>query len=245
MTTPTAAPLLEVHELAVAFGAIRALKGISFTVGRGEIVALLGANGAGKTSTLRAISRTIPLAGGRLTFADRDLTSVAAHDLVRLGLAHCPEGRRIFGELTVAENLALGSYTVRDAARTAARREQVLEYFPILRERLRQRGGTLSGGEQQMLALGRALMSEPKLLLLDEPSLGLAPQFVERIFELLTQINQREGVSLLLVEQNANEALLHAARAYILETGVITLAGPSVDLRQDPRVLAAYLGGEA
>ena len=240
---PAPAPLLTLDDVVVAYGAVTALKGVSLTVPAGEIVALLGANGAGKTTTLRAISRTVPLRSGRLTFDGRDLAAMPPHAVVAAGLAHAPEGRRIFADLTVAENLDLGAYTVRDPALTAARHERVCAYFPVLAERLRQRGGTLSGGEQQMLAVARALMSGPRLLLLDEPSLGLAPMLVETIFRIITEINRQERVTILLVEQNAHEALLHAHRAYILETGKLTMSGAAADLLHDPRVHAAYLGG--
>jgi branched-chain amino acid transport system ATP-binding protein len=235
--------LLHVTGLAVAYGPVHALKGIDITVEDGEIVALLGANGAGKTTALRAISRTQAPVAGRIEFAGIDLTRRPPAEVVAAGLAHAPEGRRIFPDLTVAENLDLGAYVLRDRSRLAANLDRVFHYFPLLAERRRQPGGTLSGGEQQMLAIARALMSSPRLLMLDEPSLGLAPLFVDKVFTIIADLNRQERLTILLVEQNANEALLHAHRAYILETGTITIHGPADTLRHDPRVIAAYLGG--
>jgi branched-chain amino acid transport system ATP-binding protein len=234
--------MLEVLGAEVAYGPVRALRGASLRVAPGEVVALLGANGAGKSSLLRAVSRLVPLSGGSVVYRGRDLCRTAAHRVVELGIAHCPEGRRIFPDLSVAENLDMGGYTVRDAARLRAARERAYRYFPALAGRGRQKGGTLSGGEQQMLAVARALMSSPQLLLLDEPSLGLAPMVMGQIFDIIRQINREEGVTVLLVEQNANEALLHADRAYVLEQGRITMEGPADELRRDPRVIQAYLG---
>jgi branched-chain amino acid transport system ATP-binding protein len=236
------APLLEVCELAVSFGPIQALRGVSLRVSKGEIAAILGANGAGKTSLLRAVSRLIPCAGGSIRFEGRDLARLAPHAVVRLGMAHCLEGRRLFPELTVAENLDLGAYILADPQRREANRALVFGIFPVLKERARQSAGTLSGGEQQMLALGRALMSSPRLLLLDEPSLGLGPLIIDQLFGILRRLNREQGVTVLLVEQNANEALQLADRAYILEQGRIALEGPAAQLREDERVKAASLG---
>lgn len=238
---PEFTPILSLRDVTVDYGAVRALRGVSLDVYPGEVVALLGANGAGKTTTLRAISRVEP-AGGRITFDGQDLSRLQPHQVVARGLAHSPEGRRIFPELTVAENLDMGAYCIRSAGDRAASLERVYHYFPRLAERREQKGGTLSGGEQQMLAVGRALMSKPKLLMLDEPSLGLAPLIVERIFEIIMEINKQEAVTIFLVEQNAHEALMHSHRAYILETGCITMDGPAQAMLTNPRVQAAYLG---
>jgi branched-chain amino acid transport system ATP-binding protein len=234
--------MLELEDVKVAYGAVLALKGVSLKVGQGEIVALLGANGAGKSTALRAISRTVPLAGGSIRFEGRDLGRLAPHQVVAAGIAHAPEGRRIFSELTTLENLDLGACRLPDKRDYQGRLDLVFGYFPILAERRHQLGGTLSGGEQQMLAVGRALMSRPRLLLLDEPSLGLAPIVVDTIFEIIRQINRHEQVTIFLVEQNANEALQHADRAYILETGRVQMSGAAADLLRDDRVRAAYLG---
>lgn len=236
-------PLLELTDVHVSYGAVKALKGVSLRVNEGEIVALLGANGAGKTTTLRAVSRTVPLASGSLRFQGRDLLRSKPHQVVAEGIAHAPEGRRIFPELTVAENLDMGAYTASGSRQIMELRDRVYSHFPVLADRAEQNGGTLSGGEQQMLAVARALMSSPRLLMLDEPSLGLAPMIVEKIFQIITEINETEKVTIFLIEQNANEALLHADRAYIIETGVISMSGKAGDLRHDPRVKAAYLGG--
>ena len=233
-------PWLEVEGLAVRYGDIEAVKGISFTVRKGEIFTLIGANGAGKTTTLRAISGLLR-ASGRVRLGGEDLTGVRPHRRVALGMAQVPEGRGIFGNLTVRENLRLGSWVRRDKAAVARDLERVLAVFPRLRERLAQPGGTLSGGEQQMLAVARAMMSGAHTLLLDEPSMGLAPLLVQEIFRVLRELNE-SGVTLLLVEQNANMALRLAHRAAVLETGAITLQGDSAALREDPRVRAAYLG---
>lgn len=234
--------MLKIRDLTVAYGPVQALTGVSLDVEAGEIVALLGANGAGKSSLLRAISGLAPVVGGSIAFGDCDLRALSPDRVVAAGIAHAPEGRRLFPDLTVHENLLLGAYTVRDRSTIQAATERLFGYFPRLRNRDRQRAGTLSGGEQQMLAVARALMSSPRLLLLDEPSLGLAPLMVEQIFTLIRQINRDAGIAILLVEQNANEALLHADRAYALENGRLTLSGPAAELRRDPRVRAAYLG---
>ncbi len=235
--------MLELNNVHVAYGAVKALKGISLRIDAGEVVALLGANGAGKTTTLRAVSRTVSLAAGTISYADGDMAGVPSHDVVKAGIAHCPEGRRIFPDMTVLENLDLGAYSLNRDGGLQEQLDKVFGYFPVLAERRTQKGGTLSGGEQQMLAVGRALMSRSRLLMLDEPSLGLAPLIVETIFEIIRQINRNENVTIFLVEQNANEALLHADRAYILETGTIQMSGPARDLLNNDRVKAAYLGG--
>jgi branched-chain amino acid transport system ATP-binding protein len=226
----------------VTYGAVEALRGVTMSVADGEVVALLGANGAGKSSLLRAVSRLVPTSGGAIRFLGQDLAKLEPHQLAGLGIAHCPEGRRIFPDLTVAENLDLGGYAAGSAEALSRGRERAFRLFPTLAERRRQKGGTLSGGEQQMLAVARALMASPRLLMLDEPSLGLAPMLMEQIFDTVRRINREEGATVLLVEQNANEALLHSDRAYILEQGRIVLAGPSEELRRDERVRKAYLG---
>jgi branched-chain amino acid transport system ATP-binding protein len=236
-------PLLEAKDLVVTYGGIRAVKGVSFHVEEGEIVALVGANGAGKSSTLRALSGLHPWQGDVLHRGET-LRGVPAHRIVARGIAHVPEGRRIFGNLTVAENLRLATWTRRRDGRVAEDEERAYTLFPVLKSRLRQRAGTLSGGEQQMLALSRALMSRPTLLLLDEPSMGLAPRLVQEIFAALAEMS-RLGMTLLLVEQNVNMALHLARRAYLLETGSIALEGPSSDLLSHPRVVEAYLGAAA
>ena len=234
-------PLLELQRVHVHYGLIQALKGISLTVEQGEIVTLLGANGAGKTSTLRAISGLVRPSAGRILLHDIDLTHRKPHEIVELGVGHVPEGRRIFPRLSVEENLRLGAFTVRDRTEIARRQEYVFTLFPRLAERRKQPGGTLSGGEQQMLAIGRPLMMHPRILLLDEPSMGLAPVLVESIFEVIQRLN-RDGTTILLVEQNARMALEIAHRGYVLETGEIVLAGSAAELARDPRVQAAYLG---
>jgi branched-chain amino acid transport system ATP-binding protein len=234
--------LLEVDELVARYGRITALGGISLRVEEGEIVALIGANGAGKTTTLRAISGLLRPASGRVRFDGRDLTGMAPHAIVRLGVGHAPEGRRVFPRMTVRENLELGAYTRTVKREIAADTERVLEIFPRLRERLEQRAGTMSGGEQQMLAIGRALMARPRLLLLDEPSLGLSPLFVQTIFAVIREINAR-GTTILLIEQNATQALAVANRGYVLEVGAVTSADLSANLIASPAVQAAYLGG--
>jgi len=235
--------LLEVNNLHVFYGRIEAIKGISFTVGEGEIVTLIGANGAGKTTTMRTISGVRSVAQGSIKFEGQDITKMAPHERVKLGICQAPEGRGIFPGMTVRENLDMGTY-VRggNAAEKAADLEHVFHLFPRLKERITQLGGTLSGGEQQMLAIGRALMSRPRLLLLDEPSMGLAPMLIAQIFEIIKQINS-EGISVLLVEQNATQALRTARRGYVLETGYVVKEGSGQSLLDDPAVRAAYLGG--
>lgn len=234
--------LLEVSGLQVNYGLIKAIRGVDFHVDAGEIVALIGANGAGKTTIMHALSGLIPKAAGRVLFDGEDITATPAHKLVPLGMAQVPEGRRIFQELTVAENLTLGAYTRRDRAENAATLEDIFTHFPILKERQKQVAGTLSGGEQQMLAIGRALMSHPKLLLLDEPSMGLSPLYVTTIFRMIEEINRR-GTTVLLVEQNAKQALSVANRAYVLEIGEITRTGTGEELLGDDSIRRAYLGG--
>ncbi|MFL5346810.1 MAG: ABC transporter ATP-binding protein [Hyalangium sp.] len=234
-------PLLTVEDLKVHYGAIQALRGVALSVGKGEVVALIGANGAGKTSTLRAVSGMLKPSGGRVTFNGQDITGVKAHQLVSRGMAHAPEGRGIFPNLTVQENLDLGAYLRRDAAGIAADQEKSFGLFPVLKERRKQPAGTLSGGEQQMLAIARALLSRPQLLLLDEPSLGLAPQVTEKIFRTLREVNAT-GTSILLVEQNAHLALSMAHYGYVLETGEVVMAGKGKALLESPEVRKAYLG---
>ncbi len=233
--------LLSVQDLTVSYGSIKAVRGISFEVRAGEIVTLIGANGAGKSSTLRAISGVAPYTG-HITYQGRDLRRIPPDQIVALGIAQVPEGRGIFGNLTVQENLKLATWQRKDKAEVARDYERVFALFPRLKERLKQLGGTLSGGEQQMLAVGRALMSRGRMMLLDEPSMGLSPVLVRDIFKVLTEINQA-GTTILLVEQNANMALHVATRGYVLETGVITLSGTGPELMRDPRVREAYLGG--
>jgi branched-chain amino acid transport system ATP-binding protein len=234
--------LLDVKDLVVSYGAIQAVQGISFTVDEGEIVTLIGANGAGKSTTLKTISGLLRPRSGKVLFSGQDLTTLSPDRIVRLGVVQVPEGRRIFATLTVRENLEMGAYTRSSKDEIAQDMERVFQSFPRLRERLRQLGGTLSGGEQQMLAVGRALMAHPKLLLLDEPSMGLSPILVEEIFRIVQEIN-KQGTSILLVEQNAFMALQVAHRGYVLETGTIPLAGTAAELAKDPRVVEAYLGG--
>ena len=235
-------PLLHIEDLHTYYGHVHALKGITLDVEAGEIVTLLGANGAGKSTTLRAISGLIPIREGSLTFDGRPLNNMPAHKIVEQGIAHAPEGRHIFATLTVTENLNMGAYTLgSNKAAIAANRERVFKLFPRLEERRRQLGGTLSGGEQQMLTIGRALMASPRLLLLDEPSLGLAPLLVRLIFDIIREINAA-GVTVLLVEQNARAALKIAHRAYVMETGRLTLSGSAAELLADERVRKAYLG---
>ena len=233
--------LLEVQDLHVSYGAITALRGVSLGVGQGEVVALIGANGAGKTSTLRAISGMLRPRSGRIRLGAQEIQGLRSNLLVPKGMAHAPEGRGIFLNLTVLENLELGAYLRRDAAAVKEDLEYVFGLFPILRERMKQPGGTLSGGEQQMLSISRALMSRPKLLLLDEPSLGLAPQVVETIFRILREVNAR-GVSILLVEQNAHLALNLAHYGYVLETGEVVMQGQGKALLAAPEIRKAYLG---
>jgi branched-chain amino acid transport system ATP-binding protein len=233
-------PILEVRDLSVSYGAIGALKGVSLALSEGEIVTLIGANGAGKTTTLRAIMGLVRIAGGEVRYRDAPTRALKTHQLVRDGLVLVPEGRIVFANLSVQENLEMGAYARRDG-RIAADFERVYTLFPRLKERFRQTAGTLSGGEQQMLAIGRALMSRPRVLLLDEPSLGLAPIVVHAIFEAIREIH-RAGVPVLLVEQNANAALRHSDRAYVLETGRVSLEGPSAEVAANPKVKEAYLG---
>lgn len=232
--------ILEVRDLTVRMGSQEILRGVSLDVAEGAIVAVLGANGVGKTTLMRALSGIYRSSGGATVFDGRDLTDSPSHEVVRRGLAQAPEGRQIFGTMTVRENLLLGGRSLRQDR--AARMEEMLDLFPRLRERLIQKAGSLSGGEQQMLCIARALMSKPRLLLLDEPSLGLAPMVVKQIFDLLTRI-RGEGTSILLVEQNARAALRVADHAYVMEAGRVTLSGNAADLAADPRVRAAYLGG--
>ena len=234
-------PLLSVESLRVSYGAIQALRGVTLALGKGEVVALIGANGAGKTSTLRAVSGLLRPAGGKILLGGKDVTGLKSHLLVPQGMAHAPEGRGIFLNLSVMDNLELGAYLRRDRAEVAADVEYCFGLFPKLKERRKQFSGTLSGGEQQMLAISRALMSRPRLLLLDEPSLGLAPQLVETIFRTLREVNQK-GVSILLVEQNAHLALSLADYGYVLETGEVVMAGPGKALLESPDVRRAYLG---
>ncbi|HET7547397.1 MAG TPA: ABC transporter ATP-binding protein [Usitatibacter sp.] len=233
--------LLALEKLEVAYGGIRAVKGIDLAVESGETVCLIGANGAGKTTTLRAITGLVRAAAGRVRYAGEDLGRLRVHEIARRGLALVPEGRGVFPQLTIEENLAMGAYARKDRAAVRADIDHAFQLFPRLAERRRQTAGTLSGGEQQMLAIARALMSRPKLLLLDEPSMGLAPLMVEKIFEVIRTI-AKEGVTLLLVEQNARLALETSDRAYVLEGGLVTLSGPASSLLHDPRVREAYLG---
>jgi branched-chain amino acid transport system ATP-binding protein len=244
-TSPTtgngSTPILELRDVHTFYGSIHALKGISITVGQGEIVTLLGANGAGKSTTLRSINGLQRPRQGSIHFEGRDITQTAAHEIVKRGIAQSPEGRRLFPRMTVTENLEMGAFQRSDKAGIKEDMEHVFELFPRLKERRTQKAGTMSGGEQQMCAMGRALMARPKLLLLDEPSLGLAPIFVERIFEIVTTINET-GTSILLVEQNALMALDHANRGYVMETGSIVLADSAGALKTNEQVRKTYLG---
>src|SRR5687767_8124682 len=240
---PTASAMLRIADLHVSYGAISALAGISFDIPQGAIVTLIGGNGAGKTTTLRTISGLLRPKSGTVTFKGEDITALAPHKIVARGLCHVPEGRMIFSNLSVDENLSMGAYLQDDAALNAKNRDYVFSIFPRLKERLRQTAGTLSGGEQQMLAIGRALMSNPKFLMLDEPSLGIAPRLISTIFEKIIEINRERGITILLVEQNANLALEISTYAYVLETGHIVMEGESKKLRADPRLKATYLGG--
>jgi branched-chain amino acid transport system ATP-binding protein len=240
MNGSSAAPILEVDNLRVSYGAIEALKGVSLGLGAGEIVTLIGANGAGKSTTLRAIMGLVPAKSGEIRFRGESTRSVPTFRLVRSGLTLVPEGRAIFANLSVRENLEMGAYARRDSG-LAGDFDKVFELFPRLKERQKQTAGTLSGGEQQMLAIGRALMSRPQVLLLDEPSLGLAPILVHTIFEAIEEIH-RQGTPVLLVEQNANAALKHSNRAYVLETGCVALEGSSAEVAANPKVKEAYLG---
>lgn len=233
---------LELRDVHSYYGSIHALKGISLTVEQGEIVTLIGANGAGKSTTLNTICGLLHPKVGEVWFEGTNISSVPAHEIVRLGISQVPEGRKIFGRLTVVENLDIGAYHRTDRSTMSQDLEYVFTLFPRLKERRKQVGGTLSGGEQQMLAIGRALMSKPRVLLLDEPSMGLAPLLVQSIFDTIREISQ-QGMTILLVEQNANMALSIANRAYVLETGSIVLSGSAEEVRQDPQVKSAYLGG--
>lgn len=234
--------MLAVKDLEVYYGSIHAIKKISFEVREGEIVTLIGANGAGKTTTLHAISGLVKARSGEINFCGNNLRSMEAHKIIRLGLAQVPEGRRIFASMTVQENLEMGAYIRRDRDQIQQDYERVFERLPRLKERRRQIAGTLSGGEQQMLAIGRALMSNPKMLLLDEPSMGLSPLLVSEIFKIIRDVNE-SGMTVLLVEQNAKQALEIADRAYVLETGTISMSGDASELAADEKVRAAYLGG--
>ncbi|MCX6862287.1 MAG: ABC transporter ATP-binding protein [Verrucomicrobia bacterium] len=235
--------MLEVHNLSVQYGAITALHGISLTVPAGGIVTLIGGNGAGKTTTLRAISGMVKPTSGRILFDGQDITGLAPHEIVRRGLAHSPEGRLVFANLTVMENLQMGAYLQRDSQWIASELEYVFGMFPRLQERREQHAGTLSGGEQQMLAIGRALMSRPRFLMLDEPSLGIAPLLVKEIFARLVELNRERLLPILLVEQNAHLALEVSTHGYVLETGRVLLSDRSSVLRDSPEVRSAYLGG--
>ena len=233
--------LLKVENLMVSYGMIQAINGVSFEVNKGEIIAILGANGAGKTTILHTVTGLLSAKSGKIFLADKEITKTPAHQIVEMGMAHVPEGRRIFQELTVYENIMLGAFTRKDKAEIAQSLEQVYSHFPRLKERSRQIAGTLSGGEQQMLAMGRALMSKPTIMLMDEPSMGLSPLYVTEIFNIIKEINQ-QGTTVLLVEQNAKKALSIADRAYVLETGRIVLDGKASDLMNDDGIKKAYLG---
>ena len=233
--------MLEVKDLQVYYGVIQALKGISFEVNQGEVIALIGANGAGKTTTLQTLTGIIPSKAGSITFEGKDITKIPAHKIVEMGMAHVPEGRRVFADMTVYENLLMGAYTRKDKNEIAQSLANVYKRFPRLEERKNQRAGTLSGGEQQMQAMGRALMSKPRIILMDEPSMGLSPIFVNEIFDIIKEVSEG-GTTVLLVEQNAKKALSIADRAYVLETGNITLSGKAEDLLNDESVQKAYLG---
>ncbi len=235
--------ILDVNDLNVYYGGIHAIKNISFNIKKGEIVSLIGANGAGKTSTLHAISGLVPIKSGEISLNGENVTNIEAHKLVSLGMAHVPEGRRIFTELTVLENLEMGAYTRNDTEQIKEDINHMFTLFPRLAERKKQLAGTMSGGEQQMLAMARALMSSPSLLLLDEPSMGLAPLLVQEIFNIIERVNKEENVTVLLVEQNANMALSIADRGYVLETGKIILEGTGKELLSNPEIKKAYLGG--
>jgi branched-chain amino acid transport system ATP-binding protein len=244
MHTDLSSPLLRVQDLKIAYGGIQAVKGIGFELHAGETVCLIGANGAGKTTTLNAIAGVLPIAGGDIHYKGERINALPAHRRLRAGIALVPEGRGIFTRLTVEENLRMGAYSRSDNAGIETDLERVFTMLPRIKERLPQVAGTLSGGEQQMVAIGRALLSRPRLLLLDEPSMGLAPLVVEKIFEVVQSV-AREGVTILLVEQNANLALEFAQRGYVMESGRITLTGSGADLLANPKVRAAYLGEEA
>lgn len=236
-------PLLELDTVHSYYSHIHALKGISLTVEEGEVVTLIGANGAGKTTTLRTISGLVHARQGKITLKDQDITHMEPHDIVNAGVGHVPEGRGIFPRLTVQENLEMGAYSLNDVSEIKRRMATVFHLFPRLEERINQKGGTLSGGEQQMLATARGLMMKPRILLMDEPSMGLAPVLVEAIFDVIRELNQKDGTTILLVEQNALMALKYSSRAYVLETGTIVLSGPSKEIAANPQVKKAYLGG--
>lgn len=233
--------MLEIKDLHVFYGAIHALKGISLTVADGELVSLIGANGAGKTTTLHAISGLLPAASGSILLDGTDLQKVPTNTIIGLGMAHVPEGRHVFARMTVEENLRMGAYILRDQKRISENLERVYGHFPRLKERRRQLAGTLSGGEQQMLSTGRALMTDPKIVLMDEPSMGLSPLLVKEIFSIIQELH-KSGITILLVEQNAKMALAVSDRAYVLETGTISMEGPAAELAADDRVRKAYLG---
>ena len=233
--------MLEVRDLQVYYGMIHAIKGISFDVNQGEVIALIGANGAGKTTTLHTITGLLAPKSGSVLFEGKDITKVPAHKIVSMGMAHVPEGRRVFAELSVYENLKMGAYTRKDKKEIEESLANVYKRFPCLEERKNQMAGTLSGGEQQMLAMGRALMSKPKIILMDEPSMGLSPIFVNEIFDIIRAVSE-SGTTVLLVEQNAKKALSISDRAYVLETGTITMSGKAKDLLEDEAVKKAYLG---
>ena len=233
--------MLEIKDLNVFYGAIHALKGVSLTVGDGELVSLIGANGAGKTTTLHTISGLLHAASGSVMLDGKDLQKVPANTIIKLGLAHVPEGRHVFARMTVEENLRMGAYIIKDQKKIAENLEKVYGHFPRLKERYRQLAGTLSGGEQQMLATGRALMTDPKIVLMDEPSMGLSPLLVKEIFAIIEELH-KSGITILLVEQNAKMALAVSDRAYVLETGTISMEGKASDLAADDRVRKAYLG---
>ena len=233
--------MLEIKDLNVFYGAIHALKGISLTVGDGELVSLIGANGAGKTTTLHTISGLLHAASGSITLDGKDLQKVSANTIINLGLAHVPEGRHVFARMTVEENLRMGAYILKDQKKVSENLEKVYGHFPRLKERYKQLAGTLSGGEQQMLATGRALMADPRIVLMDEPSMGLSPLLVKEIFAIIEELH-RSGITILLVEQNAKMALAVSDRAYVLETGTISMEGRAADLAADDRVRKAYLG---
>ena len=235
--------MLSVTDLSVSYGAINAVAGISFEIPQGGIVTLLGGNGAGKTTTLHTLSGLLRPKSGKITFCGEDITRLPPHQIVARGLGHVPEGRMVFSNLSVAENLAMGAFLQTDKIAIAETREHIFALFPRLKERIKQTAGTLSGGEQQMLAIGRALMGRPKFLMLDEPSLGIAPRLITTIFEKIVEINRTQGIAILLVEQNANLALEISSHGYVLETGRIVCSGPSQKLRADPQLKAAYLGG--
>jgi len=240
-TTGAAAPLLRVHGLKVAYGGIQAVKGVSFEVREGELVSLIGANGAGKTTTLKAITGTQPARGGEIEFLGRSIRGQGAWDLVKQGLVMVPEGRGVFARMTIVENLQMGAFVRNDGDAIASDIERVFTIFPRLKERRHQLAGTMSGGEQQMLAMGRALMTRPKVLLMDEPSMGLSPIMVDKIFEVVEDIH-RQGTTILLVEQNASRALQLASRGYVMDSGEVTMSGDAKALLADPKVRAAYLG---